>query len=257
MAETSQARWLAAAASMRDPAKRRRIEWTTRFASWPQSYQPLAVEILREAIRIPADYVDRARRTGGDPLCGLSNHEGPRLEYLRGKIVEIGAVDGPEDVGFDDFGNLVWTVEDPDDGVPPDEKTVIYFDGHTDTVQALRPRWHEAIGGGIDAYLTVDRPDARGRPGASCAESSATCRPTTSGSHLVWGRGSADQLGGVVCQIIATKILRELRAEGALRGVDRAQLRHRRRGGQRRRRPDVLDARRAARSAGRAGSPTS
>ena len=44
---------------------------------------PLAVRILREAIRIPADYVDRSPEQGGDPLCGLSNHEGPRLEYLR------------------------------------------------------------------------------------------------------------------------------------------------------------------------------
>ena len=109
------------------------------------SHVPLAVEILREAIRIPADFVDRDPAVGGDPSCGLSNHEGPRLEYLRHKIVEIGAVDGPEDVGFDTFGNLWWTVRDPNDGIPEDEKTVVYLDGHTDTVQALRPRWHETM----------------------------------------------------------------------------------------------------------------
>ena len=51
---------------------------------------PLARQILAEAIRIPADYVDRPVDEGGDPLCGLSNHEGPRLEYLRRMIVEIG-----------------------------------------------------------------------------------------------------------------------------------------------------------------------
>ncbi len=63
-----------------------------------QECLPLAVEILTEAIRIPADTVDRPPEEGGDPCSGLSNHEGPRLEYLRRKIVEIGAVDGPGDV---------------------------------------------------------------------------------------------------------------------------------------------------------------
>ena len=41
-------------------------------------YLPLAEEILKEAIRIPADYVDKPVDQGGDPECGLSNHEGPR-----------------------------------------------------------------------------------------------------------------------------------------------------------------------------------
>lgn len=31
---------------------------------------PFAIELLKEAIRIPADYVDK-----DDPQCGLSNHE--------------------------------------------------------------------------------------------------------------------------------------------------------------------------------------
>jgi putative selenium metabolism hydrolase len=181
------------------------------------SYVPLAAEILREAIRIPADYVDRDLADGGDPSCGLSNHEGPRLEYLRAKIVEIGAVDGPEDVEFDAFGNLRWTVRDADDGIPDDEKSVIYFDGHTDTVQALRPRWHETIGGGIDAYLgltdpaRVDREFLRTELGY--------LPPDDEWEHLIWGRGSADQLSGVVCQIIATRVMREMRFAGALRGV--------------------------------------
>src|SRR5210317_865669 len=116
-----------------------------------KKYGPLAVEILAEAIRIPADYVDRPVEEGGDPLCGLSNHEGPRLEYLKKRIIEIGAVSRPEDVWFDDFGNIVWTVQDPDDGIDPDAKAVIYLDGHTDTVAALRDRWPEATGG-VDAY---------------------------------------------------------------------------------------------------------
>ena len=43
--------------------------------------------------------------------------------------------------------------------------------------------------------------------------------PESEWEHLVWGRGAADQLSGVICQIIATKIMRELRSEGALHGV--------------------------------------
>ena len=90
-----------------------------------QECRPLAVELLSEAVRIPADYVDLSPADGGDPSCGLSNHEGPRLEYFRRKIVELGAVDSAEDVRFDNFGNLWWTVQDPNDGVPPEKKTVI------------------------------------------------------------------------------------------------------------------------------------
>ena len=43
--------------------------------------------------------------------------------------------------------------------------------------------------------------------------------PESEWKHLVFGRGSADQLGGVVSAMIATKILLELSGEGALRGV--------------------------------------
>jgi putative selenium metabolism hydrolase len=43
--------------------------------------------------------------------------------------------------------------------------------------------------------------------------------PDDEWQHLVFGRGSADQLAGVISQIVATKILLELRHEGALRGV--------------------------------------
>ena len=61
----------------------------TRIAELAAKYLPLAAEMLAEAIRIPADYVDKPVDQGGDPLCGLSNHEFPRLEYLRKKIIEI------------------------------------------------------------------------------------------------------------------------------------------------------------------------
>ena len=86
---------------------------SARVAALAAEYRPLAASILAEAVRIPADHVQE------DPSCGLSNHEGPRLRYLRRTIVDIGAVRDPADVGFDEYGNLVWTVSDPDDGIPP------------------------------------------------------------------------------------------------------------------------------------------
>lgn len=181
------------------------------------AYEPLAVEILKEAVRIPADYVDRPEADGGDPSCGLSNHEGPRLEYLKRKIVEIDAVADPGDVGLDTFGNLVWTVSDPADGIPEGEKSVIYFDGHTDTVKALRRRWHETIGGGVDAYDGLVDPERLDRD--FLRRELGYLPPDDEWQHLVWGRGSADQLSGVICQVIATKIMLELREEGALEGV--------------------------------------
>ncbi|MGB6367869.1 MAG: peptidase dimerization domain-containing protein, partial [Thermoanaerobaculia bacterium] len=182
-----------------------------------ERYQPLAVELLREAVRLPADYVDRHLEEGGDPDCGLSNHEGPRLDYLRRKIVEIGAVADPADVDFDTFGNLRWTVSNPNDGVPTAEKTVIYLDGHTDTVKALRSRWHETIGGGIDPYLGLTDPEKIDRE--FLRRELGYLPPDDEWQHLLWGRGSADQLGGVVCQIVATKILRQIVADGALDGI--------------------------------------
>jgi len=188
-----------------------------RVAELAERYRPLAASLLKEVIRIPADYVDRPVEDGGDPLCGLSNHEGPRLELLRKRIIEHGCVLSPDDVGFDTYGNLVWHVYDPDDGVAPEDKKVIYLDGHTDTVQALRPQWHAKIGGGVDAYDGVrdlakaDRGFLRSELGHLPADEEW--------EHLIFGRGAADQLGGVVCQVVATKIMQELRSEGALRGV--------------------------------------
>ena len=182
-----------------------------KIARLAQEYRPLAVQILKEAIRIPADHLAE------DPKCGLSGHELPRLEYFRRTIVEIGAVDGPDDVWLDPFGSLVWVVEDSTDGIPAVEKKVVMFDGHTDTVNALRSRWHEAIGGGIDPYYgwidgaKVDR--------EFLSKELGYLPPENEWEYLVWGRGSADQLAGVVSQIVATKIMRECRAEGALRGV--------------------------------------
>jgi len=178
---------------------------------------PLAARILREAIRIPADHVDRPVEEGGDPLCGLSNHEGPRMEYLKRMVVEAGAVRRPEDVAFDAYGNLVWVVQDEADGIPARDKKVVYMDGHVDTVNALRSQWREKTNGALDAYdgsidlARVDRATLRGLLGY--------LPPDPEWEHLLFGRGSADQLAGVVSQIVSTRILLELEQEGALRGV--------------------------------------
>ena len=79
----------------------------TRISELSEKYLPLAVEMLKEVIRIPADYVDKPLEQGGDPECGLSNHEGPRLEYLRNKIIEIGGVRSADDIGFDEYMQIV------------------------------------------------------------------------------------------------------------------------------------------------------
>ncbi|MCC6751703.1 MAG: M20/M25/M40 family metallo-hydrolase [Deltaproteobacteria bacterium] len=188
----------------------------SQIAALAARYRPLAAELLRECVRIPADFVDRPVDQGGDPACGLSNHERPRLEYLRRRIVEIGAVATERDVFFDDFGNLVWVVEDPQDGVAPADKRVIYLDGHSDTVRALRPAWREKIGG-IDAYDGVTDPARIDR--AFLRRELGHLPSDGDWEHLLFGRGSADQLGGVVGQVVASKILRELIPQGALRGA--------------------------------------
>ena len=187
-----------------------------RIAELAARHRALAARILKEAIRIPADHVERPVEQGGDPACGLSNHEGPRMEYLRRTILEIGAARRPEDVSYDEYGNLVWVAQDPGDGVPPAQKRIVYWDGHVDTVRALRPQWRAKLGG-IDAYDglfdlgKVDRSFLRGELGYA--------PPDADWEQLVFGRGAADQLSGVVAQIVATKVLIELTGEGALRGA--------------------------------------
>ena len=164
-----------------------------KISSLSAKYLPLAEEILKEAIRIPADYVDKSVDQGGDPSCGLSNHEGPRLKYLKKRIVEINAVRAPEDVWFDDYGNLVWTVKDPNDGIPDSEKRIIYFDGHTDTVRALRDQWLKKTNGSVDSYDGVLKPNELTRD--FLREELGYLPPDEEWDNLIFGRGSADQLG--------------------------------------------------------------
>ena len=181
-----------------------------RIAELAQKYRPLARELLAEAIRIPADHCDK------DPKCGMSNHELPRLEYLKKRIVEIGAVERPEDVDFDPMGNLVWVVQDREDGIPAAEKKVVYLDGHTDTVNPLRSAWHERIGEGIDCYNGLT--DASKIDEEKLRKELGFLPPREEWEHLLFGRGSADQLAGVISQIVSTKIMLELKSLGSLRG---------------------------------------
>jgi len=183
----------------------------TKIAELAAKYLPVAVRILREAIRIPADHV------ASDPKCGLSNHELPRLEYLRKACIEEKAVENPEDVDFDDFGNIVWHVMDRTDGIPADKKKVVYLDGHTDTVNALRDQWPSRVGAGLDAYNGLIDPTKVDE--AALKRELGYVPPREEWDHLVWGRGAADQLAGVISQIVATKIMLELRPLGSLRGV--------------------------------------
>lgn len=187
-----------------------------KVADLAERYRPLATSILREAIRIPADEVDRAADDGGDPSAGLSNHERARLVFLRDTIVDIGAVRHADDVWFDELGSLVWTVRDPFDGVAPEHQAVIWFDGHSDTVQALRAQWHAKLGGAVDPYDGLVDPTRL--DGEALRRELGWVPPEDEWQHLVFGRGAADQLAGVVSQIIATKILLELAGDGALRG---------------------------------------
>ncbi len=193
-----------------------RNELDVKVAELAARYRPIAERILREVVRIPADYVDRPKDAGGDPSCGLSNHEKPRLEYLKRMIVEIGAVRRPEDVGYDGYGNLVWTVDDLSDRTPVTDKRVIYFDGHTDTVKAIRPAWREKTGG-VDAYDGLV--DAAAVKRNFLKTELGYLPPESEWEHLVFGRGSADQLSGVVAQVVASKILLELSPQGSLRGA--------------------------------------
>lgn len=131
-------------------------------------------------------------------------------------IISEKAVEKPEDVQFDEYGCLTWVVQDSSDGFPVSEKRIVYFDGHTDTVNALRSAWRDKIGG-VDAYNgMVDKSHV---DVAFLRSQLGYLAPESDWQHLVWGRGSADQLAGVIGQIVATKIMLELKPLGALRGL--------------------------------------
>eukprot|EP00768_Dysnectes_brevis_P001604 gnl/Dysnectes_brevis/142_a167_7806.p1 GENE.gnl/Dysnectes_brevis/142_a167_7806~~gnl/Dysnectes_brevis/142_a167_7806.p1 ORF type:complete len:515 (-),score=193.38 gnl/Dysnectes_brevis/142_a167_7806:35-1579(-) len=175
-----------------------------KIADLARAYRPLAVEWLAEAIRLPEDDIAE------NPMSGQSNGEGPRLHYLRDEIIKHKCVLNPEDVGFDGIGNLVWVVEDPKDTTPKADKVVVMFDGHSDTVAPLPEQWPKVIGG-VDAFKGLVDPKQIKRE--ALFENLGWVPAEDQYENCVWGRGCADQIGGVVCQMMATKIMLELRDE--------------------------------------------
>lgn len=67
---------------------------------------------------------------------------------MKSEIIKHNCVTKPEDVYIDGAGNLVWHAEDYSD--KSENKKVIYFDGHTDTVAPLPDKWAKI--GGIDCW---------------------------------------------------------------------------------------------------------
>ena len=213
---------------------------------------------LREAIRIPADYVDRPADAGRRPAVrAVATTRGRASSTCGASMVEIGRV-APRRTTSASTRSATWSgrVEDPATASRAREKRVVYFDGHCrHRARAARrvARRRSA------AARPLPRP---GRPGSAWTAtylraSWATCRPTRSGS--TWSSAAAPPTSSAAwsSQIVATRILLELAPEGALRGVIVRCYVHRRRGGQRRRRPALRDAARAARRAAPSGSPTS
>jgi len=80
----------------------------------------------------------------------------------------------------------------------------------------LRPQWHEKFAGALDPYDGLVDPALLDH--AALRAELGYLPPDDEWHHLVFGRGAADQLAGVVAEIVTTKILLELRDEGALRG---------------------------------------
>ena len=128
----------------------------------------------------------RRRAATRVPGCRTTRAHG--CVFLRDTIIDVEAVRHADDVWFDDYGNLVWMVRDPFDGIAPEHQRVIYFDGHSDTVQALRDQWHDKLGGAVDPYDgLVDR--RRARPRRAARASSGYVPPEDEWEHLVFGRG--------------------------------------------------------------------
>ncbi|OHT14775.1 Clan MH, family M20, peptidase T-like metallopeptidase [Tritrichomonas foetus] len=172
-----------------------------RIQNLATQYEKDAAQLLRELISFPEDHLQ------ADPLCGTSNHEKLRLEFLRQRIIDLGAVLNKSDVNFDDFGNLVWHVSDPQDPVPLNDRKVIYLDARSDTVPAQNDQWHTRLGSGIDAFQGMVDP-ATVNDDALRAELGFV-PPRDRWQNVIFGRGSADQLQGIVSAVFATKILLE------------------------------------------------
>lgn len=175
-----------------------------------EQYERDAAQLLAELIRFPEDHLQE------DPLCGTTNHEKLRLEFLQQRIIDLGAVLSKSDVSFDDFGNLVWHVSDPQDQIPLNDRKVIYLDARSDTLPVNNEQWHVKLGSGIDAFQGLVDPETV-KNDALRAELTYVPSPDRWRS-LIFGSGSADQLQGIVSAVFATKILLETIDLNSLKG---------------------------------------
>lgn len=187
------------------------VELDHQIYNLAQQYLPLAQELLKQLIELPSESIST------DPLSGGSNHETARLEFLRQYIITKGAVDSEEDVYYDTFGNLIWTVRDKDDPTPADQLKVVYFDGHIDTCLPLRDDWHMTLGRGIDPFNGLTNPNQVNEK--LLKKELEYVPPKDQWDHLIFGTGAVSQLQGIVAQVFATKILLETRELGSLRGA--------------------------------------
>ena len=187
---------------------------------------PLAVAILKEAIRIPADYVDRPVEQGGDPAV--------RAQQPRGAAPRVPAPhDGRDRRRAAPGGRRLRRVRQPGvDARGPGRRHPARATSASSTWTATATRCARCAPRGARRPAAARPLPRAGRPGAgrtasSCAASWASCRPTTEWEHLVFGRGSADQLGGVV--VADRRLAHPARAGARGRAArrDRARLRAR------------------------------
>lgn len=186
-------------------------EFDKKITMLSKKYEADAIKMLIELISIPEE------GTNDDPLCGSSGHEGLRLAYLKNKIIEIGAVLNPNDVYFDEYGNLVWTINDPEDDIPLSQRKTIYLDGHIDTYEVNRSDWKK-VGNGIDCFkglINADDVDYE-----KLKNELFFLPEKEKWNDLVFGCGAAHQLQGIVSQVYASKILLETCEYGSLRGAN-------------------------------------
>lgn len=114
---------------------------------------------------------------------------------------------------IDAAGNLVWYAEDELD--KSTTKKVIYFDGHSDTVAPLPDKWSKI--GGVDVWKGLI--DAKKINRDVLKQNLGWVPKESEYENCIWGRGTADQLAGVISQMMATKVCLELVAEGALKNA--------------------------------------
>jgi hypothetical protein len=113
------------------------------ISAFARKYAADAVPLFLKLVRLPVQYLTDDRR------CGMTDHEAPRVHFLKQKIEELESVLDPNAIRIDEFGSLIWTVTDPDDTTPINDRKVISLDGHLDMVEVLQVSGRSASGLGL------------------------------------------------------------------------------------------------------------